>query len=36
MCRMRPEIMGAHAANGMVDWRDLHNAMIDASLGVSQ
>jgi len=25
-------IMNRHASNGMVDWRDLHNAMIDAIL----
>jgi hypothetical protein len=27
------ERMSAHASNGMVDWRDLHYAMIDAALG---
>lgn len=26
------EIMSAHASNGMVDWRDLHEAFIDAAL----
>lgn len=26
------EIMSRHASNGMVDWRDLHKAFIDASL----
>jgi hypothetical protein len=24
--------MSNHAANGMVDWRDLHEAMIDAAM----
>lgn len=26
------EAMSLHAANGMVDWRDLHKAMIDEAL----
>lgn len=26
------EAMNAHASNGTVDWRDLHNAMIDEVL----
>lgn len=26
------ETMSRHAGNGMVDWRDLHSAMIDAAL----
>ncbi len=26
------EVMSAHAANSMVDWRDLHNAFLDAAL----
>jgi hypothetical protein len=26
------EVMNAHASNGMVDWRDLHTAMLDEAL----
>lgn len=26
------EIMGSHASNGMVNWDDYHDAMIDAAL----
>jgi hypothetical protein len=30
------EVMSKHASNGMVDWRDLHAAMIDAILAEAE